>query len=194
MNEGTPTVIVLAGPNGAGKTTSARALLVETLHLPTFVNADVIAQGLSGFNPEVMAIEAGRIMLNRLHDLAAQRASFAFETTLSGRAYGPWLRSLKEAAYQIHLVYFWLASDDLAVARVAERVWSGGHHIPENTIRQRYRRSIDNFLTIYRPLATVWSFYDNSGDFPRLIAKGDLSGDCLTLDEQIWHQIQRESI
>ena len=187
-------VVVLAGPNGAGKTTSARTLLAETLNLMTFVNADVIAQGLSGFNPEIVAFEASEIMLKRLHDLAAQRASFAFETTLSGRSYGPWLRSLNEAGYRIHLVFFWLASDDLAVVRVTERVRAGGHHIPEQTIRRRYRRSIDNFFTVYRPLATVWSFYDNSADFPRLIAKGDLSGSCLILDEQIWDQIQRERI
>jgi predicted ABC-type ATPase len=121
MPANAPTVVVLAGPNGAGKTTAARTLLAETLHLMTFVNADAIAQGLSGFHPESMAIEAGRIMLQRLHTLAEQRASFAFETTLAGRSYARWLKSLQGTGYMVHLVYFWLATPDLAVARVAER-------------------------------------------------------------------------
>jgi predicted ABC-type ATPase len=139
MAEKAPTVVVLAGPNGAGKTTAARTLLAGTLELMTYVNADVIAQGLSGFNPESMAMEAGRIMLRRLHSLVEQRISFAFETTLAGRAYSRWLRSIRETGYAIHLVYFWLTNPDLAVARVAERVRMGGHDIPEETIRTRYR-------------------------------------------------------
>src|SRR5262249_28783399 len=136
MAENAPTVVILAGPNGAGKTTSARTLLAEKLQLLTFLNADVISQGLSRFNPESMAVEAGRIMLRRLHALAEQRASFAFETTLAGRSYVRWVRSLGKAGYKIHLVYLWLASADLAVARVAERVRLGGHGIAEVTIRQ----------------------------------------------------------
>jgi predicted ABC-type ATPase len=129
-----PTVVVLAGPNGAGKSTAAQSVLAETLQVKTFVNADVIAQGLSGFEPESMAMEAGRIMLQRLHALAEQRASFAFETTLAGRSYARWLRSLRATGYTVDLVYFWLASPDLAVARVVERVsrgrtrHSGGDH------------------------------------------------------------------
>src|SRR5947209_8423764 len=161
MAEDTPTLVVLAGPNGAGKTTSARTLLAETLQLMTFVNADVIAQGLSGFNPESMAMEAGRIMLERLHALAEQRASFAFETTLAGRSYARWLRSLRVTGYVVHLVYFWLASPDLAVARVAERVSQGGHNIPEATIRQRYRRSVQNFFQLFRPVVHTWKVFDN---------------------------------
>jgi predicted ABC-type ATPase len=185
-------VVVLAGPNGAGKTTSAPTLLAETLHLMTFVNADVIAQGLSGFNPESMAFEAGRIMLRRLQALADQRASFAFETTLAGRSYGRWLQSLEEASYKIHLVYLWLASADLAVARVAERVRSGGHHIPEDTIRQRYQRSIDNFFKLYRPLASFWEVYDNSAPgSPRLIAQGDQKGPPTVLVQDVWDEIQK---
>src|SRR5947209_16204911 len=110
MAEPGPTVIVLAGPNGAGKTTSARTLLAETLGLMTFVNADVIAQGLAGFDPEKMALEAGRITLQRLHTLAEQRADFAFETTLAGRSYARWLELWRQAGYTVHLVYFWLSS------------------------------------------------------------------------------------
>src|SRR5437588_3177373 len=103
-----PTVIVLAGINGAGKTTAARSLLANTLKVMTFVNADVIAQGLSGFDPGAAAVRAGRIMLEQLHELAAQRADFAFETTLAGRTYAAWLDSLRESGYEVHLFYFWL--------------------------------------------------------------------------------------
>jgi predicted ABC-type ATPase len=192
MAEDAPTVVVLAGPNGAGKTTAARTLLAETLQLMTYVNADVIAQGLSGFNPESMAMEAGRIMLQRLHALAEQRASFAFETTLAGRSYGRWLRSLGEAGYKVHLVYLWLASADLAVIRVAERVRMGGHHIPEETIRQRYQRSIENFFRLYRPLASSWKVYDNSAPgLPRLVAKGDETGTTTVLAQEVWEAIQK---
>src|SRR5258707_14460501 len=103
-----PTVIVLAGINGAGKTTASRSLLANTLRVMTFVNADVIAQGLSGFDPDAAAIRAGRIMLEQLQELAAQRANFAFETTLAGRTYADWLDSLRTTGYRIHLFYFWL--------------------------------------------------------------------------------------
>lgn len=135
MTEPSPFVIVLAGPNGAGKSTAARALLADTFNVVTFVNADVIAQGLSGFNPESMAMEAGRIMLHRLRTLVDQRANFALESTLAGRAYAPWLRSIRVSGYTVHLIYYWVDSPDLAVARVAERVRQGGHDIPEATIR-----------------------------------------------------------
>src|SRR4051794_29638502 len=120
-----PVCIVLGGPNGAGKSTASRALLAETLRVMTFINADVIAQGLSGFKPESVAAEAGRIMLQRLHDLSARRADFAFETTLAGKTLAVWLRELRREGYAVHLVYFWLASADLAIARVAERVRAG---------------------------------------------------------------------
>jgi predicted ABC-type ATPase len=190
-----PTVIVLAGPNGAGKTTAARTLLAETLRLMTFVNADVIAQGLSGFDPESMAMEAGRLMLQRLHALAEQRASFAFETTLAGRSYARWLRSLRGAGYTVDLVYFWLASPDLAVARVAERVRQGGHTIPDPTIRQRYHRSVRNFFELFRPLASTWGVHDNTHAGPsQLVAHGDETGKGTVLIEATWQQIQKEAL
>src|SRR5438128_348437 len=116
MTEPAPTVIVLAGINGAGKTTASRSLLAETLAVLPFVNADAIAQGLSGFDPDSVAIQAGRIVLDRLHALADQRASFAFETTLAARTYAPWLRRLRDTGYIVRLFYFRLASADLAVA------------------------------------------------------------------------------
>lgn len=194
MAESAPCVIVLAGPNGAGKTTSARTILAETLAVMTFVNADVIAQGLAGFAAESTALEAGRIMLARLDKLASERANFAFETTLAGRAYARWLQDLKSTGYQIGLIYFWLESPDLAVARVAQRVREGGHAIPEATIRQRYQRSLENFYRRYRPLTTFWQVYDNSGDHsPRLIARGDYLEPEVILDRQCWNAFERQA-
>jgi predicted ABC-type ATPase len=194
MSETSPTVVVLAGANGAGKTTAARTLLAETLRLMTFVNADVIAQGLAGFDPESMALEAGRIMLQRLHALADQRACFAFETTLAGRSYARWLRSLREAGYTVHLVYFWLASPELAVARVAERVRQGGHNIPEATIRQRYHRSVQNFFRLFCPMVSTWKVYDNTqAGLPLLVAHGDETGLQTIFIEATWQQMQKEA-
>jgi len=194
MNEYSPnpTVIVLAGINGAGKTTAARSLLANTLKVITFVNADVIAQGLSGFDPDAAALRAGRIMLEELHELAAQRATFAFETTLAGRTYASWLDSLRTTGYRIHLFYFWLNSPDLAIARVAARVRKGGHHVPETTIRQRYGRSIRNLFALYMPVVNGWKVYDNSAaGRPRLLAKGKRNQPEVVLDPECWSLVRR---
>jgi predicted ABC-type ATPase len=195
MFEHSPTVVVLANPNGAGKTTAARTFLAETLRLMTYVNADAIAQGLSGFDPESMAIEAGRIMLRRLQALMAQRTSFAFETTLAGRSYARWLRSVRHAGYTVHLIYFFLETADLAVARVAERVRQGGHDIPEATIRQRYFRSVQNFFRLYRPVVTTWKVYDNTQTgCSQLVAKGDDIATEIILNDVVWQQIKKEGL
>jgi predicted ABC-type ATPase len=189
-----PSVIVLAGPNGAGKTTSARTLLADTLSVLTFVNADVIAQGLSGFDPDSAAVEASRIMLLRLRELAEQRANFAFETTLAARSYANWLRQLRAAGYTVRLFYFWLHSADTAVARVAQRVRMGGHHVPEAAIRQRYNRSVRNFFTLYQPLANEWQVYDNSGgEGPRLVAGRAEAGKEVVLLPNVWEAMHKES-
>lgn len=191
MAESPPSVIVLAGPNGAGKTTASRTLLAEMLQVTTFVNADVIAQGLAGFDPDSAAIEASRIMLERLHALAAQRADFAFETTLAGRTLAVWLDDLRRTGYSVHLLYFWLESADLAVSRVADRVRAGGHAIPEMTIRRRYPRSIRNFFRLYRSVVSHWQVYDSSlTSGPRLVAEGDAQAKTILM-EAIWLQMQR---
>jgi predicted ABC-type ATPase len=188
-------VIVLAGPNGAGKTTASRSLLAETLKVFTFVNADVIAQGLAGFDPDSAAIEAGRIMLDRVHTLAEQRVDFALETTLAGRTLAGWLKELRQTGYRIHLIYFWLESADLAIARVADRVRLGGHGIPEATIRRRYVRSIRNFFQLYRSAVNSWQLYDNSvSNTPRLVAQTDERGNESISIETIWLQVQREAL
>ncbi len=185
-----PNVIVLAGPNGAGKSTAAPALLRDSLGLTEFVNPDVIAQGLSAFAPQGAAMEASRIMLARLRDLATRRASFAFETTLASRSLAGWLKQRLQEGYLFHLVFLWLPTADQAVARVAERVRRGGHAVPTSTVRRRYDRGLANFFERYRPLATTWRLYDNSGPAgPRLVAVGAGRNTIAVLDQRTWSQV-----
>jgi predicted ABC-type ATPase len=186
-----PTVIVLAGPNGAGKTTAAPRLLRDALGLVEFVNADTIARGLSGFDPDLAAIEAGKTMFDRIHQLAALRHSFAFETTLASRSLAPWIAGLLQSGYAFHLVYLWLSSADLAVERVADRVRLAGHNVPEVTIRRRYERGLYNFFSLYQPMATAWRLCDNTNvESPRLIAVGTGRTIKAVLDSRLWHRIQ----
>jgi predicted ABC-type ATPase len=185
-------VVVLAGPNGAGKSTVAPAMLKGALAVTEFVNADVIAQGLSAFGAEAVALEAGRVMLARIRELAERRVSFAFETTLASRSYAPWLRGLVASGYQFHLAFLWLPSADLAVARVRERVRLGGHDIPESTIRRRYESGLKNFFRLYQGLAATWRMYDNSERPPaRLVASGEGEGELYVADEAMWQHIKR---
>ncbi|HXD85608.1 MAG TPA: AAA family ATPase, partial [Urbifossiella sp.] len=167
-----PVVAILAGINGAGKTTASREILQDVLRIPAFVNADTIARGLNAFDVESEAANAGRIMLDQLHKLAGRRQSFSFETTLAGRAYASWLKSLRVTGYEVYLFYYWLESAETAIGRVAGRVRAGGHHIPEETIRRRYRLSARNFFQLYRPIADQWRVYDNTHGEPRLLAFG----------------------
>jgi predicted ABC-type ATPase len=168
-----PRVVVLAGINGAGKTTASQDLLTNVLKIPTFVNADAIARGLNGLNPEAESFRAGRIMLDQLNDLARRREGFAFETTLSARTYAVWLRDLRmTAGYEVLLYYYWLNSPEMAIARVAQRVRNGGHFVPDADIRRRYARSVRNFLELYRPIADEWEVYDNTWGQRALLAMG----------------------
>ena len=124
-----PNLVVIAGPNGSGKSTTAPKLLRDTLQVDEFINADVIAGGLSAFAPEGVAFPAGRIMVRRMHELAKAGADFALESTLSSRSLAPWIAKLQADNYVFHLIYLWLSSADLAVQRVAERVRQGGHEV-----------------------------------------------------------------
>lgn len=142
--------------------------------------------------PESQAIKAGRVVLEHLHELARARRSFAFETTLSGRTYADWLDQLRQDGYAIHLFYFWLRSPELAIERVTLRVHSGGHHIPADTVRRRYARSIGNFLELFRPIATTWQVYDNSNGRPRLIAFNNSFFDTI-VDPDVWEQFNRSA-
>jgi predicted ABC-type ATPase len=188
-----PNLIIVAGPNGAGKTTVAADILVGALAVHEFVNADIIAKGLSSFQPESVAFDAGRIMLQRLHHLSEQRADVAFETTLASRTFAPWIKTLTPTGYEFHLLFFWLPSAGMAVARVRRRVLEGGHHVPEETIRRRYEAGLRNFFRIYRPLAASWRFYDNSvrGE-RRLIADGARHQADVVFDQDLWNNVNRE--
>jgi len=172
VTETRPSVVILAGPNGAGKSTVAPALLRGALAVNEFVNADVIASGLSAFDPDSAAIAAGRVMLARIRELASQRVNFAFETTLASRSFAPWLRKLVTSGYTAHLVFLWLPSADFAFDRVAERVRTGGHNVPSETVRRRYAAGLRNFFQLYQPLVSGWVMYDSSGPVPRPVAEG----------------------
>lgn len=190
-----PHLIVITGPNGAGKSTTAPFLLKGALRVTEFVNADLIAQGLSGFQPEGAVFHAGRVMLNRIHYLAKKRIDFAFETTLASRTFARWISDLRNTGYDFHLVFLYLPNEDFAVARVAERVHMGGHNVPEETIRRRYRAGLKNFFRLYKPLADFWRFYDNSDPAgPRLIASGGRITADDVKDIEIWSRIMGKLI
>jgi len=193
VTETRPSVVVLAGPNGAGKSTVAPALLHGALAVNEFVNADVIASGLSAFDPESAAIAAGRVMLSRIRELASQRVNFAFETTLASRTFAPWLRQLVTSGYSAHLVFLWLPSADFAVDRVAERVRTGGHNVPPETVRRRYAAGLRNFFQLYEPLVSGWVLYDSSGPVPRPVAEGLASHPPTVYDRDVWAAAQEQS-
>jgi predicted ABC-type ATPase len=160
---------VIAGPNGAGKTTFAREFLLREAGVVHFVNADLIASGLSPLRPELAARQAGRLVLTELARLAKARKDFAFETTLSGRTYLGLLNRWKSAGYQIEIVFLSLASVHIALQRIAARVRQGGHDVPRVDVIRRFDRSWHNFQSRYRPMAHAWTVYDNSGNAPRLL-------------------------
>lgn len=167
-----PKIVIIAGPNGAGKTTFAREFLPHEAGCPVFVNADLIAAGLSPFQPAAVAVRAGRLMLEEISGHVARRASFAFETTLAGRGYAQAIPGWQALGYHVKLFFLGLPHADLAVARVAERVRQGGHDVPETTIRRRFAAGRRNFEQRYRSLVDAWMLYDNSGERPRLVDWG----------------------
>ena len=193
MTETRPSVVILGGPNGAGKSTVAPALLRGALAVNEFVNADVIASGLSAFDPASAAIAAGRVMLARIRELASQRVNFAFETTLASRSFAPWLRQLVTSGYSAHLVFLWLPSADFAVDRVAERVRTGGHNVPPETVRRRYAAGLRNFFQLYQPLVSGWVLYDSSGPVPRPVAEGLASHPPTVYDRDVWAAAQEQA-
>ncbi|MGB7343847.1 MAG: AAA family ATPase [Pirellulaceae bacterium] len=158
-----PTVYVIAGPNGADKTTFTQEYLLRHANCDEFVNADLIAAGLSPFKPESQSVAAGRLMLDRIDELASAKETFAFETTLAGRAHTKRLQRMKtEHGYRVVMFFVWLPSVKQAIARVAIRVREGGHDIPEPTILRRYRLGIQNFGRLYAPIIDHWVVYDGS--------------------------------
>ena len=158
-------------PNGAGKTTFAREFLPREAHCPDFINADLIAAGLSPFNPDAAALRAGRLMLEEMAARIRHARSFAFETTLSGSGYARQIPEWRKLGYHVKLIFLSLPNAEIAVARVAARVAQGGHAIPEPVIRRRFASGLKNFADLYRPLVNAWVRYDNSNALPALIER-----------------------
>jgi predicted ABC-type ATPase len=185
-----PTVYVIAGPNGAGKTTFAAEFLPDFVDCRQFLNADLIAAGLSPFAPETQNVKAARLLLERIRELADARESFAFETTLSGRTHARLLNGLRRDGYTVVLLFLWLPSADLAVLRVANRVAQGGHPVPEADVRRRYVSGLRNFFRLYRPRCDRWWLYDSSLAAPALIA-WEAAGSLTIIDADLFDEIQR---
>jgi predicted ABC-type ATPase len=194
--EARPQGVIVAGPNGAGKSTLAPKLVAQEFGITIYVNPDVIAQGLAGFDPASAGIRAGRILHERLEELRAAQESFAVESTISGRSLQRVLRTLKASGYTTLLVYLWLPEPDLAVERVANRVRLGGHYVPEADIRRRFHRSLVNFQTVYRRITDTWRVYHALTPMddpdPRVIAHGVGNDAVGILDEDAWLEIQRQ--
>jgi predicted ABC-type ATPase len=165
-------IIIIAGPNGAGKTTFATEYLQREAKCPHFINADLIAAGLSPFDPDAAAVQAGRLVLSEIRRCVERRISFAFETTLSGRTYAQQIARWQSAGYQVHLIYLKLRSIRLALARVKARVALGGHHVPALVVRRRFNKGWQYFEELYRPIVDHWELYDNSGPTPVLLDRG----------------------
>lgn len=187
-----PNLYIIAGCNGAGKTTASYTILPEILNCKEFVNADSIAAGLSPFNPESVAFEAGRIMLHRINQLIAEKVDFAFETTLSTRSYVSLIKGAQEIGYEVTLLFFWLNSPELAIQRVAKRVSKGGHNIPTDTIERRYYRGIFNLLHLYLPVCNNWIIVNNMDILPDMIAQGGINIDTLVGNADIWNVIRQQ--
>ena len=165
---------IIAGCNGAGKTTASNTILPKSLLVKEFVNADEIAKGLSPFNPEGVAIEAGRLMLKRIDELLDAGESFSIETTLATKSYINLVRRAHQRGYVVHLLFFWLDSVELAKRRVAKRVALGGHNIPLPVIERRYKAGIKNLIEIFMDKVDIWSLYDNTNGDATLVAFGGM--------------------
>ncbi len=169
-----PSLYIIAGCNGAGKTTASMVVLPEILNCREFVNADEIAKGLSPLNPEEVAIDAGRLMLERINFLLSKNATFAIETTLATRSYAKLIDRAKHLDYNIFLLFFWLPTPEMAINRVEQRVAAGGHNIPKDIIYRRYQLGINNLFNLYIPLVHNYSIYDNSSTMQPIIINNEI--------------------
>jgi len=167
-----PTLYVIAGPNGVGKTTFAGRYLPDEVKQAEFVNVDLIARGLSPYDPDSVAVEAGRIALKRIRGLIARGVGFAWETTMSGRTSVGWLRQARGAGYFLKAYFLWVRDPGVTLRRIRQRAAGGGHDIAEEILRRRFYKTIQNFFTIYRPLMDTWKLFETDRPALRLIAVG----------------------
>lgn len=181
---------IISGPNGAGKTTASYSVLPKILQCKEFVNADEIARGLSPFNPQSVAIEAGRLMLSRIKDLLSRNESFSIETTLATRSYFRLVEKAHQQGYEVTLLFFWLKSPEQAMERVAERVSKGGHNIPQDIIIRRYYEGIDNLFKIYMPIVDTWVLVNNSETPRRIIASGGKDQTPTIINNELFKNIE----
>lgn len=181
---------IISGCNGAGKTTASYTVLPEILNCKEFVNADEIAKGLSPFNPESVAIEAGRLMLKRIEYLLEIGETFSIETTLATKSYINLVRRAQAKGYSVKVLFFWLDSPELALQRVAERVAKGGHNIPEPVIRRRYVAGISNLFNLFMNEVERWDIYDNSKYPRRQIACGGIGVNTIVFNESLFNQVK----
>ena len=181
-------VYISAGPNGSGKTTFAKKFLPDYAKCPNFVNADLIAQGLSPFSPRAAALKAGRLVLEQIRNLAEKNVDFAFETTLAGKSYLPFLKELKKECYSINIFFLWIPNPELALRRIKDRVTSGGHDVPAVDVTRRFHRGLYNFLKLYKPLADTWLLFNNEDVTHRLISK-ERNGKSEIIDKDSFEKI-----
>lgn len=184
-----PNLYIISGCNGAGKTTASFTILPEILDCREFVNADEIARGLSPFQPETVSFQAGRIMIERINELLKTGVDFAFETTLTTLSYLNTIKEAKLKDYSVTLLYFWLDDVNLAIERVKTRASEGGHNIPEETIRRRYFKGIDN-LKKFIPICDYWMVINNSSRPFTFIAEGQATTEIIIHKKLIWQKIK----
>lgn len=189
-----PNLYIIAGCNGAGKTTASLTILPDILQCREFVNADYIAAGLSPFNVESVAVEAGRIMLHRIEELLDLRADFAIETTLATRSYVSLVQKAQAMGYKVSLIYIWLNSPELALLRVAERVKNGGHNIPAHVVLRRYDRGIKNLFALFMPICDTWIIADNSLGELVTIARKETEFENIVENSELWLTINKQLI
>ena len=185
-----PIAIFFAGCNGAGKTTASFTVLPEILDCKEFVNADEIARGLSPFNPESVAIEAGRLMLKRIDELLEKEETFSIETTLATKSYINLIRRAQAKGYIVKVLFFWLNSPELAHLRVLERVANGGHNIPKDIINRRYVAGISNLFNLFMQEVDSWVIFDNSENPRRQIASGGTHADTVIDEKMLYLKMQ----
>ena len=184
-----PDLYIIAGCNGAGKTTASYTVLPDILFCKEFVNADEIARGLSPFQPEKVALQAGKIMLKRIDELILQKESFAIETTLTTLSYQHTIKNAQRSGYKVTLIFFWLNDVNLAIERVKLRVKDGGHNIPVETIRRRYRKGIVNLLEIFIPVCDKWIVIDNSEKKYILVSESGPKQEMIIHSKNVWKKI-----